>query len=184
MERILRQPLAETAKIFLTGKSVRSSEAAIAIPEGFRQATLDEVALRFRNDGDFRKELTNIDWVWVAQKGLSSSKYHLINESGAFVKIDKDTFYAMPTEERAYHYSGKGAVAVMGSCMESTWGLDVSADASLDIARVAYVRSGDATGRSEENATWNISLPLRILKALKGAFRKTGAKAHLGLPLR
>jgi hypothetical protein len=48
----MTQRQVKTIEVFLSDRRVVASEAQSVIPKGFRQATLEEVTLRYRHDAD------------------------------------------------------------------------------------------------------------------------------------
>ena len=102
----------ETVPVLLSDKFVTASEVASVIPKGCRQATLEEVILRYRHDAGFRREIYDKGWTWTSQKGLVSLGDHQISEDGEFSKVDSRKFNSLSPGEKATHYPGSGLVAV------------------------------------------------------------------------
>ena len=147
-ERVKRR---ETVPVFLSDKLVIASEAGSVIPEGFRQATLNEVGLRYRYDAGFRVDLYLHGPAFTSQVGLESREYTRISDLGTFDQIDRDTYLLLPQEKKSLHHSGSGPVAVNGS--RSVAGLHVDARfRSSDVARVAYVKMTPEEIAKEEAA--------------------------------
>ncbi|MDE1768683.1 MAG: hypothetical protein KGH64_01480 [Candidatus Micrarchaeota archaeon] len=133
----------KVVQVFLSDKGVLASEAHSVIPKGYRQATLEEVALGYRHDHGFRQELYDKGWAWTSQEGLQSSGSHELHDDGSFSKIDRDTFYSLPQEKRSYHGPGPGYVTVGVGSSERLRRLIVSADFEASVvALVAYVKAG------------------------------------------
>ena len=148
---------AESAPVFISNRCISvETDVNRVIPKGFRQATLEEVLLRYRNDEDFKRSLHNKGWVLTSQKGLSSSEFRRIEANGTTSSVDGDTFWhGLRPKERSYHGRGEGQVAVSLD-RHREWGLFVSATGSTQIfiVFVAYVRdenadaAADAPGRA------------------------------------
>ena len=113
--------IARQQEVLISDERISKSElAATVIPKGYRQATLEEVALSYRNDINFRNKLYETT-VLTSQIGLLSPGFHKINDDGTFSKIPEkffyeppankfriipeDTFYLLPEVERAHLYS-------------------------------------------------------------------------------
>ncbi len=124
--------------VFLSEKLVSPTDAINAVPHGYRQANLEDVVLKYRNDEKFREELHEKGPAWIAQKGLLTRGAYRINSNGELTRMeDLDGFNS---EEKSYHFSGTGYVAV--DLDDAARGLDIDAriDTGLfETARVAYV---------------------------------------------
>ncbi len=113
MARTARHKQGETVEVFLSDRLVVASKADSLIPKGYRQATLEEVTLRYRHDAYFRQELWDKHAAWTSQKGLGSSYYQEISEHGKFTSVSENRFYnELSPEQRSFHYKGSGSVAV------------------------------------------------------------------------
>lgn len=135
----------QTVEVLLSDQKVRADQAQSVIPKGYRQATLEEVTLRYRHDADFREELWNKGAACTSQKGLGSSGYQEISEDGKPSSVSENKFYnELTPERRSYHYSGSGSVAVdVNFYGDGVRRLSVYADfRASGVARVAYVKDG------------------------------------------
>ncbi len=166
----------DTVEVFISDERVAASKAQRVIPQGFRQATLEEVTLRYRRDAKFREELWNKGIAWTSQKGLGTSGFHEISEDGKHIGTTENRFYnELRPEQRSYHYDGGGSVAV--DVYDFYLGVRrLGVDAvigSSDVARVAYVKDGHfvATPQATPNG---VVVPTEQFNAAKDAFRKTG----------
>ena len=136
---VAQREVVEVLQVHLSDKRVVASDAQSVIPKGFRQATPEECALMYNSDQAFRDDLYRNGAVWTSQTGLNTSGAQKIVAGGKFSPTDD--LYSLPVEERSYHYSGSGPVAVyVDGFYDGGGGLGVIADAGPSVgARVAYV---------------------------------------------
>ncbi len=150
-------------EVLFSDERVVASEAQSVIPTGYRQATLEEVALSYRYVATFIQKLHDIGPAWTSKKRLKSSEYQQIHDDGSQSKIDRDTYYSLPPEKRSYHYPGSGSVAV-GVYDYDDWNRRLSVDADVrasDGARVAYVKA-EPSQRVSNGAEY---IPKKIVSA-------------------
>ena len=110
----------QAMRVHILDKLVKKSEIESVVPNGFRIATLQEVALAYRNDPEFVEEGYKKDEpVWAAQIGtsqigLQKEKFFRIDENGKFVKPPEDYLtHHMKGNETAYlKCTGSGQVIV------------------------------------------------------------------------
>ena len=147
MNAAVRAMRKSTEKVILSKCEFAIFEAGKAIPEGYRQATVMEVAAMYRNDPSFRKELNEEKgWAMVDKRGISHKEDVEILEDGSLVKISRDKAYSLPPERRAKYYKGSGQAIV---CCYDYGGKFMSLDISTDHDssgrfRVAYVKDESA----------------------------------------
>ncbi|MCL5786925.1 MAG: hypothetical protein M1520_01845 [Candidatus Marsarchaeota archaeon] len=147
MNAAVRTMRKNTEKVVLSKCDFAIFEAKKAIPEGHRQATVSEVAVMYRNDPSFRKEIREENgWVIVDKKGLGREGDMEILEDGSLVNMDRNKADSLPPERHAKYYKGAGQAIV---CCSDYAGKFMSFDISTDHDssgkfRVAYVRDVNA----------------------------------------
>lgn len=130
-------------EIFFTGRAVEYSEAADSVPKGYRMATLNEVALAWRENPEFREKLCGLPGsVWVDQIGLKSSGPHKVGNKGNFVRVSEEEFRRSEVRYRSRHYPRDGPVAFysFGNWLNVNATLNLPGYCSLP---VAYVKIGE-----------------------------------------
>ena len=140
MEVVKNRLLAESTQIFISERQVMASDAKRDVPDGHKQATLRELAFRYRHDEGFRSILSNY-FVWVDQRGLSGVDFHKIHNDGTLTRIDANTYLELPIDSRAVLRRGDGYVAVTCSTDLNEGRLIIDAiQGAMQIANVAYVK--------------------------------------------
>jgi hypothetical protein len=163
----------EIAEVFLSNERVVASEVQSVIPEGYRQATLEEVTLRYIHDANFRDRL----WegpAWISQKGLDTSGLHEISDDGKHISTTESIFYNVLTpERRSIHCEGSGPVVGYVDDLlndrERALGFDADTN-TFHVARVAYVKDGHEVATPQ--ATPGVVIPtVQQFDAAKDVFR-------------
>jgi hypothetical protein len=128
--------------VFLTDEKVRANEVdSVRLPQGARVASLEESAAYYRSNGSFRDDLCRNGAAWTNKIGLETKGLQEIDAKGSFKGINEDRFYgelAKSPQNRSWHYSGNGRVAVGGFFWDGA--LCVIAVRVRNRARVAYVK--------------------------------------------
>ncbi len=178
-----KAPTRKTAQVFLSYERVIASEVGTVIPKGYRQATPEEVALRYRQDASFRQNLYSKGHAWVSQKNIESSKYQEISEDGVFSKVDPLIFNSISPESRARYYPGSSPMAMYvhinnGECL---W-LDVRSNfRQSDKAVVAYVKD-EHIAAAPKNGKAASPIPKQLVRNAEQVLSKleTGSLADKG----
>ena len=138
----------------LTGRSVDGLNASAYVPPGCRMASLEEVALAYKERPSFKKELHDLSsGAWVGKTRLDSSGPQKIKDNGDFVGVTHSEYKALGAESRSWHYPGVGPVAVSSFYYGryGIRGLFVSANVRPDfLAKVAYVSIAEEEKRLQE----------------------------------
>ncbi|MDE1768441.1 MAG: hypothetical protein KGH64_01005 [Candidatus Micrarchaeota archaeon] len=131
------------AAVLISEKRVLSHDREKAVPGGSRIATLKEVALAYRYDSEFRKDLKNLGFVWIGDEGLSTQGIHIITDEGEFTRASEKKRLELSEEKEklSLHWPGQYQVTVDIDPFAER-GLVVSAANELasHAARVAYVK--------------------------------------------
>ncbi len=133
--------LTDTNQVFISTRKVMAQAAQIAVPEGYRQATLKEVAFRYKHDEEFRATLSKC-CAWVDKRGLDTDDYHQVHNDGTMTKVDADTYLTLPAGSRAF--LRQGGMYVTATCNTDADEGRLLVDAIRDgaeLANVAYVRN-------------------------------------------
>lgn len=141
MEITKNRLLTDANQVFISTRKVMAQAAQIAVPEGYRQATLNEVAFRYKHDEEFRAALSKC-CSWVDKRGLGTDEYHQIHNDGTMTKVDADTYLTLPVGSRAFLRQGGMYVTV--TCSTGSEEGRLLADAMRDgaeLANVAYVKN-------------------------------------------
>ncbi len=140
----------ETVPVFLTDRRVVASRSQGEVPAGFRKATTEEVALRYRHNAEFRQELYSKGAAWTADTGLETSGGQEISAEGKF--SPHNNISSLPQGQRSFHYPGSGPVAVDVDFYGRDRRLGVVADhGSSVVARVAYVQDQAGSVAAAQN---------------------------------
>ena len=140
MEKFKQPLLTERTQIFISDRHVMALDAKNEIPQGYRQAVVNEVAFRYVHDEKFRESISDY-FVWVNQKGLEGIDFHEVHVDGALTKINADKYLYLPAYRRAVLRRGNGFVAVTSNIDPHEGKLVLNAiPEAISMARVAYVK--------------------------------------------
>ena len=131
-------------KVFFTVETVKDSEAFASVPDGYRMALPEEVALCYKIDPVFRMALNEMsaNAVWVDKIGWDSEGPHKISENGEFEKITESEYWDLKAKDKSWHSPGKTHVLLIGGGWSGH--LSVVACVLPDApAHVAYVALGE-----------------------------------------
>ncbi len=173
MEKTIQAVRTYSAPILYSTKAVLADDIPREIPAGCRQASANDIALRYFHNADFREELCKVKDIWTADKSSSRTGTFRLCEDGSFAPVSSREFMLLPEEQQAVHYAGIGQVIV--GCYKNDSGkvkLYLNAEYRLSrTARVAYLKDENVQPPQKEGIC-AVQIPIGEIDAAREALRK------------
>jgi len=146
-----QQTMERGPEVFFTTLPVKSRDVDAAIPQGYRVAHIEEIALAYKERPAFRTAFDALLCpVWSDKINLNSWGPHKIDQNGKFVSITEQQYWALNKEDCSRHSPGNGRVGfnVRSSGGYSTVFAGVHPHYA---ARVAYVALKEGEQKAESS---------------------------------
>ena len=173
MEKTIHAVRTCSSPILYSTKAVLADDIQREIPSGCRQASTNDITLRYFHNADFREELYKVKDVWTADKSSPSTGTFRLCEDGTFAPVSSREFILLPEEQQAVHYAGIGQVIV--GCYKNDSGkmkLYLNAEYRLSrTARVAYLKDENVQPLQKEGIC-TVPIPASEINDAKEALRK------------